>query len=173
MNLGAPRPGDERKIECLVSGGLSLFGGAQVAVDATLVRPLTREGKPIPKATWQNGAALEAAEKRKREQTYPEFFSAERCRLLVVGMETGGRWSEQAYSFLELLAWDRAQGVSPALQRPTALAWLRRWTSMVSVATMCSFAETLLYGGAQLAETPYTGTPDLGALLDEVKYARG
>ena len=39
--------------------------GQQVAVDTTLVSPLTREGDPRPKADWKNGVALEEARKDK------------------------------------------------------------------------------------------------------------
>ena len=41
------------------------------------------------------GAALQDARRRK-ERTYPELIGSRRCRLVVLGIETGGRWSEEA-----------------------------------------------------------------------------
>ena len=44
------------------------------------------------------------AERRKRRETYPELLRSRRCRLVVLGIETGGRWSDKAASFVRLLA---------------------------------------------------------------------
>ena len=41
------------------------------------------------------GAALAEA-RRAKERTYPEFGDARRCRLVVLGLEVGGRWSGAA-----------------------------------------------------------------------------
>ena len=78
MNLGAARPDDERRIECLVTGGLALWKGAQIAVDATFVSPLKRNGEARPKAATCNGIPLEEEANRKRNKTYPEFRDAAR-----------------------------------------------------------------------------------------------
>ena len=169
MNLGLTIPSDGRKVECLVTGGLRLYNGAQLAVDATLVSPLTGSGKARPRAAHTNGVALEKA-RQDKETTYPELLRANRCKLIVVGMEVGGRWSAEAYDFLEQLAWHKASEVQPALQKTTALAWLRRWSAMISVAAMRSFADTLLHGTANYTDTGYTATPDLSCLLGEVAY---
>ena len=94
MNIDVP-VSDARRIE-VVCNGLPLWHGAQLAVDATLVSPLTREGQPQPAADAQPGVALARAAQRKRRHTYPELLRARRCRLVVFGIETGGRWSEEA-----------------------------------------------------------------------------
>ena len=49
---------DERRLEVVVDG-LPLFRGAQLAVDTTLVCPLTRESRARPRCATKNGAALE------------------------------------------------------------------------------------------------------------------
>ena len=56
MNLDA-RVVDDRRIEVLASG-LPLYHGAQIAVDATLVSPLTRKEEARARAHRENGAAL-------------------------------------------------------------------------------------------------------------------
>eukprot|EP00439_Symbiodinium_sp_Y106_P063333 s3121_g9.t2 len=87
MNIDVP-VGDARRIE-VVCNGLPLWHGAQLAVDATLVSPLTRDGQPQPAANAQPGVALARAEQRKRRHTYPELLRARRCPFVVFGIETG------------------------------------------------------------------------------------
>ena len=62
---------DTRRLE-VVADGLPLHGGAQLAVDTTLVSPLHRDGRAIRGAAEKNGEALENARRRK-ERTYPEL----------------------------------------------------------------------------------------------------
>ena len=71
MDLAAPNPLDNRRIEVVVDG-LPLFHGAQVAVDTTLVSPLRRDGTPHPRCANVDGAALDTARRRK-ESTYREL----------------------------------------------------------------------------------------------------
>ena len=47
----------ERRFGVLAQG-LPCFGGAQLAVDATLVSPVRRDGQPARKAAQEDGAAL-------------------------------------------------------------------------------------------------------------------
>ena len=107
LNLLEARVRDDRRLEVVVSG-LPLYNGAQVAVDATLVSPLTRKGQARARAHWQDGAALKDARKSKAN-TYPELLHSSRCRLLTAGMEVGGRWSTEAADFLHNLAQNRVQ----------------------------------------------------------------
>ena len=88
LSLGGVAPTDDRRLECVVTG-LSLHNGAQLAVDTTLVSPLKRNGDPRPRASWENGAALADARKRK-EKRYPELRGT-RCRLVVTAMKVGER----------------------------------------------------------------------------------
>ena len=82
---------DERRIE-IIANGLPLWGGVQLAVDTTLVSPLTAAGMPRRDSGRTAGAALRVAE-RAKVRTYPELASGRRCRLVVLGIEVGGRWS--------------------------------------------------------------------------------
>ena len=112
LNVGGVLPTDDRRLECVVTG-LRFYNGAQLAVDTTLVSPLTGRGEPRPRALTENGAAMADARKRK-EDRYPELRGT-RCRLVVTAMEVGGRWSEEAYNFLEDLAAARALDASRIL----------------------------------------------------------
>ena len=105
---------DEREIEVLASG-LPLHHGAQLAVDITLRSALTRCGSACAQADRVNGIVASRA-RRDKEHKYAELLQG-RCRLVVVGMETGGRWSTEALQFVEMLAAARAQEAPRVLRR--------------------------------------------------------
>ena len=103
MDLGVPRAGDNKRLEVVVDG-FHLFGGAQLAVDTTLVSALKANGEPRRGAADRDGVALAAA-RRIKERTYPELFDpGRRARLVVFALEVGGRWSEEVKIFVRLLA---------------------------------------------------------------------
>ena len=87
---------------------LPLWQGSQLAVDTTLVSPLTSAAEPWRRGGRFAGTALHAARQTK-ERTYPELVGSGRCRLVVLAMEVGGRWSAEAAQFLRLLAQTNAQ----------------------------------------------------------------
>ena len=95
-------PPSKKKIrtskKCGEVDGLLL--GAQLAVDTTLVSVSRRNGVPRPRCANVDGAALEAA-RRVKERRYPELSGRHgRTRLVVLGAEIGGRWSEETGHFL-------------------------------------------------------------------------
>ena len=98
LNLGMPLS-DGRRLE-VVANGLPGFGGVQVAVDATLVSPVRRDGTNRPRADAEPGLALQEATDHKRRRTETEFRGAARCRLVVVALEVGGRWGDETEAFL-------------------------------------------------------------------------
>ena len=93
---------DDRRIE-VIANGLPMWGGSQLAVDTTLVSPLTRSGEARFRGGTFAGAALQDA-RRTKERTYPELLRNRRCRLVVFGIEVGGRWSNEASRFIRMLA---------------------------------------------------------------------
>ena len=82
MNIDVP-VADARRIE-VVANGLPLRHGSQLALDATMVSPVTRTGEPHPRADTQPGWAANNAARRKRRDTYPELTRARRCRLVAL-----------------------------------------------------------------------------------------
>ena len=165
LNLGLPIT-DARRLE-VVANGLPSFHGAQVAVDVRLVCPIQRDGYPRPGADTEPGLALTQAEERK-SRTYPEFGQQGRCKLVVLALEVGGRWSTATQTFLRPLARGRAPA-SPSHSRALAHALQRRWGQMLTVAANTAFSSSLL-------ELPATAVPSAGALtpplVDVVADAR-
>ena len=93
-----------------MADGLTLWRGAHLAVDTTLVTPLSRNGAARRRAANHDGAALDAARKRK-EDTHPEFTGENgRTRLVVLAAEVGGVGVEIT-QFLCVLAKVRAMSV--------------------------------------------------------------
>ena len=130
LNLDVPAA-DGRRVE-VVANGLPIWQGAQIAVDATIVSPIRRDGQPRPRADREPGLALNQAVDRKH-RTYPEFQQARRCRLVVVGVEVGGRISRPTLTFLRLLARARARQRAPWCAAGARQALMRRWTALEAV----------------------------------------
>ena len=75
LNFGLMNEADGRRLE-VVADGLPLFGGAQFAVDTTVVSALRSDGTARPRAAHTAGVALEAAPRRK-ERRYPELVGSQ------------------------------------------------------------------------------------------------
>ena len=84
-----------------------------------------------PGAAHINGAALLKA-RREKELKYHELVAGNRCALVVVAVETGGRWSSEAVYFVSALAGARRHGV-----HLRCFAGLRSWLG-VAVGRGCS-----------------------------------
>ena len=134
---------DARRLE-VVADGLPLFGGAQFAIDTTMVSPLHRDGKARSGTARTDGKALDEARKRK-ERTYPELAGeGSRARLVVLGAEVGGRWSQETVDFLSSLAWGKVRDLPEELQKDARRAWFRRWSMLLGCAAAKAFAMSLL-----------------------------
>ena len=104
-----------------------------------------------------------------KETTYPELVESGRCRLVVVAIETGGRWSDEAVHLFRMLAFAKARESPPALKWPVVLAWERRWTRMLATTCGVAFAASLVDPSDQCATWCHTGgeAPTLSGLLDD------
>ena len=139
MNLQVDRV-DDRRLE-IVANGLPLWGGQQLAVDTTLVSPLSGSGQPCRRGGRVQGAALALARRRK-ERTYAELLRSERCRLVVLAVEVGGRWSDEAASLVRGLARAKAREVPVRLRSSLVAVLVARWSALLSHAAMSAFAAT-------------------------------
>eukprot|EP00439_Symbiodinium_sp_Y106_P014447 s5474_g2.t1 len=88
--------------------------------------PIVSRARHLSKRRNANACALTI--------TYPELAVARLCKLVVLGLEVGGRFSREAAAFLRQLAKARARE-SPARLRPAVeRALLHRWTGMRAAA---------------------------------------
>ena len=159
---------DERRIVEVLAQDLPCFGGAQLAVDITLRCVVSSAGEPHPNTTDVDGAALMVAREDK-ERIYPERTTSGRCRLVVVAIETGGRWSSEAVDFVRQLAFAKAREVPSFMLFSTALPWERRWTRMLSTVYSLSFAASLVAPSDTCEVWCWTGgePPPLADLLEQ------
>lgn len=74
---------------------------------------------------WRTAALQRPTHWKHTERTYPEFFNTGRCRLVVLGVEIGGRFSQEAASFIRSLAHTRARSVPFFLRHITVSALVR------------------------------------------------
>ena len=98
MNKCAEKPQDVLRVQRIrqstvevIADGLTFWEGAQFAIDTTFVSVLRGDGSARPRAADHNGAASEAARRRK-EGIYPEFARGTEgsARLVVLAAEVGG-----------------------------------------------------------------------------------
>ena len=109
MDLDVPI-GDARRLEVVVDG---LQGGAQFAVDTTLVCALHADGRSRVGDAQHDGVALKVA-RRKKSTVHPKLVGPHsRAKLVVLAVEVGGRWSEETRVFLSQLASARARSEQP------------------------------------------------------------
>ena len=142
LNLDVP-PEDGRRLE-VVANNLPLWNGAQLAIDTTLVSPLRGNGTHMPNTHAFDGLAARRARRRK-ENTYPELLRQNgRVRLVVLALETGGRWSQESIDFITKLAQARARSAPLAMCSSVAGGWNRRWINLFACASQRSVALSLL-----------------------------
>ena len=166
MDIAVPA-NDERAVEVLAAG-LPLHHGAQLAVDITLRSVLTASGTARPNAAVEDGAICRRA-RQDKERKYFELLAGDRCRLVVVALETGGRWSEEAMQFVDDLAAARDRDAPLLLRRSAFLAWRKRWSRMIAISCARAFANSLV----AVSTSPHAlagvdgRMPDLEDLLGE------
>ena len=153
---------DQRSIEVLASG-LPLHHGAQVTVDITLRCALRGCSNAHLHTATTNGAVLARARVDK-ERKYVELLDAKRCRLVVIAVETGGRWSNEALASVDSLA---SACAPPVMRRSSRLSWRRRWCRMLSVSCFRAFAASLVALPATALPGTDGATPDLADLFTE------
>ena len=143
LNIGPAGVTDGRRIE-VIANGLPLFKGAQLAIDTTIVCPVGRDGTAHARAADVDGISLEQARARK-ERRYPELIGiGGRAKLVVFALETGGRWSDEAWRFIHLLSKARARSDPKMLQKQAAIGWAKRWQGLLAVSAQKAFAGSLL-----------------------------
>ena len=170
MDLAEHNVLDNRRLEVL-AGSLSLWNGSQLAMDTTLESPLHRDGRARRKAATHNGAALQYARRRKTV-TYPELTGeGGRARLVVLAAEVGGRFSEEAASFVHALAKSTSRSQPPILRGGVRAALSRRWEGILACTAAKSFAVSLL--DRRPASNTGMDPPSVNEVVRDFRFSRG
>ena len=111
-----------------------------------VVPGLAKSGKTVNDSGDSYGTTRTAVRDiARKEGRYPELVGPRaRSRLVVFGVEVGGRWSGESQTFISQLARARARGEQPILLRRAEQAWRIRWGSMVSCVVARAVASSLL-----------------------------
>lgn len=109
-----------------------------------MTSPLTRTGHARFDTATTPGDAIQRATQRKRGVTYPELADNRRCRLVVVALETGGRWGQEAADLLRALARAKARGSPPILRQTATSSYIRRWSAVIALAAQRALAASYL-----------------------------
>ena len=99
---------------------------------------------------------------------HPELLRDRRCRLVVFGIEVGGRWSDEAATFLRLLAHTKARQAPALLRHSLTNALIHRWSAMLTHAAMHAFAASLLDQDLSGCHNLDGNTPSISEILAEV-----
>ena len=164
-------PTDNRRIDVLATG-LPVYHGQPLFCDATIRSPLTASGAPHPRADRINGAVLVRAEKDKQTR-YGDITSSGLGRLLVLGVEVGGRWNDTSIQLIAALARHKATEAPPLLRGSAQLAWSDRWWALVGVAAQKALAASLLApcGRNLVLGVPADAPVPIDLLLDSQRWA--
>jgi len=90
---------------------------------------------------------------------------------VVLGIEVGGRWSNEASSFIRMLAEATARSSPPSLRAATASALVSRWSALLTHAAASSFAASLLFEDLSTHHNLDGDLPPLGQLLSDTSSA--
>ena len=169
MNIGLPLA-DCRRVEVLANGPQP-WQGAQVAVDTTLVCPVSRDGTARPGAAQAPGSAAQQAAQLKRRVVYPGLVAAQWCKLVVLGFEVGGRLDAEAAGFIRRLAASKARGAPARLRKAVLQASVHRWTGMLAEAAQRAYALMLLELPVDAADECDGTGPPLAEVLADARAA--
>ena len=146
--------------------------GAHLAVDATLVSRFRVKAGRILQPIHSLGLLWPEQRSANAGRLTPSCSvpAAADCRLVVFGIEAGDRWSEEAATFLRLLARARAASAPAALRSVVQAARVHRWSGILSVSAQRAFAASLLELPAA-AELGAAGDPPaLHELLTDARW---
>ena len=92
-------------------------------------------------------------------------------RLVVLGIEVGGRWSQESADFFRLLAQHKARAVPAPSQQTTTTSRISRWSAILAHAGMHAFAASVLSLPADELANGEGVLPPLGHLLAQLEAA--
>ena len=114
---------DNRRLEVVVDG-LPLFRGAQLAIDTTMVSPVRSDGTARRQCAATSREQFWTKPGGGRSALTRAGSASRRARLVVLGCEVGGRWSEETRQFLTGLVAAKARSEPEIMRKSTMLCGL-------------------------------------------------
>ena len=91
-----------------------------------------------------NGATIKRLTHNKRVTEYSDLATSPQIEYLVLACEEGGRWGPDQYRLLRSLGRTKVASIHPLLRRRAALAYTRRWWSILSIGARTVAADCIL-----------------------------
>ena len=119
-------------------------------------------GTPYPEAATEDGKAIERLTGQKFDK-YPELVASGRIRYVVLACEEGGRWGPDVFEVVRDLVRLKVAPLHPLLRRSAALAYTRRWWSILAVGAQSAVVDCI-FGRDPQVWVPH-GEPPLASVL--------
>ena len=122
---------DGRQSDVFVRG-MSIGRGLPVVGDMCTGSPLHSNGAPYPRAATEDAQTIDRLTRQKHND-YPELVSSNRVHFVVLACEEGGRWGPDVFEVMRDLVRLKVAPLHPLLRRSAALAYTRRWWSILAM----------------------------------------
>ena len=105
---------------------------------------LHADGTPHPNAQNKDGATIARLEYNKRVTEYSDLATSPTIAYLVMACEEGGRWGPDQFRLIRDLIRVKVAPTHPLLRRRAALAYKRRFWSILSIGAQTVAADVIL-----------------------------
>ena len=105
---------------------------------------LHADGNPWAGAANRDGEATDRMRYRKCVTEYSDLATSSEIIFLVLSCEEGGRWGPDVHSLVKDLVKTKVAPLHQLLRRSTALAFTRRWWSILSIGAQTVAIECII-----------------------------
>ena len=158
---------DLRQADVFVRG-MAIGNGLPVVGDMCMGSALHANGTPYPDAARVDGKAIDRLTDQKHDK-YPELVASDRVHYVVLACEEGGRWGPDVFAVVSDLVRLKVAPLHPLLRRSAALAYSRRWWSILAMGAQSAAIDCILGQGSQVW-IPH-GSPPLASVLADADIA--
>ena len=106
---------------------------------------------------------------QQKHNKYPELAASDRVHFVVLACEEGGRWGPDVHRVVRDLVRLKVAPLHPLLRRSAALAYSRRWWSILAMGSQSAAIDCILGQGSQVWIP--RGEPPLGLVLADADVA--
>ena len=152
---------DGRQADVFVRG-MSLGNGLPVVGDMCMGSALHANGRPYAEAATVDGKAIDRLTDQKHDK-YPELVTSDRVHYVVLACEEGGRWGPDVFTVVSDLVRLKVAPLHSLLRRSAALAYTRRWWSILAMGAQSAAIDCILGQDPQVWAPQ--GSPPLGQIL--------
>ena len=133
---------DGRQTDVFVRG-MAIGNGLPVVGDMCMGSAMHADGTPYPDAATVDGKAIERLTDQKHDK-YPELVASDRVHYVVLACEEGGRWGPDVFTVVNELVRLKVAPLHPLLRRSAALAYTRKWWSILAMGAQSAAIDCIL-----------------------------